>query len=34
VTLNRRSDIMKYRALIARGATWTEALAFARARNA
>jgi NADPH-dependent 2,4-dienoyl-CoA reductase/sulfur reductase-like enzyme len=34
LTFNRRSDIMKYRALIARGATWGEGLDLARERNA
>lgn len=33
LTLNRRSDIMKYRALIAAGRGWTDALDLARARN-
>lgn len=34
LALNRRGDIMKYRALIARGASWQEALDLAAARNA
>lgn len=34
LTLNRRGDIMKYRNLIGRGATWADALAFAETRRA
>jgi NADPH-dependent 2,4-dienoyl-CoA reductase/sulfur reductase-like enzyme len=34
LTLNRRSDIMKYRMLIARGGTWAQALDLAQQRNA
>ena len=34
LTLNRRSDIMKYRALIAASRTWDDALTLAAARNA
>ena len=34
LTLNRRADIMKYRALIARSASWDEALQLAELRNA
>ena len=34
LTLNRRADIMKYRALIARGASWEDGLSLAQARNA
>ena len=33
LTLNRRADIMKYRALIARGASWSDGLALAAVRN-
>jgi NADPH-dependent 2,4-dienoyl-CoA reductase/sulfur reductase-like enzyme len=34
LTLDRRADIMKYRALIGRAATWEDGLALAEARNA
>lgn len=34
LALNKRGDIMKYRALIARGATWQDGLDLAAARNA
>lgn len=34
LALNRRGDIMKYRGLIAQGASWDEALALANRRNA
>jgi NADPH-dependent 2,4-dienoyl-CoA reductase/sulfur reductase-like enzyme len=34
LTFNRRSDIMKYRALIARSSTWDEGLGLAQQRNA
>jgi NADPH-dependent 2,4-dienoyl-CoA reductase/sulfur reductase-like enzyme len=34
LTLNRRADIMKYRALIARGGTWQDGLDLAAVRNA
>lgn len=34
LTLNRRADIMKYRALVGRGASWSDGLALADARNA
>ncbi|UZF57932.1 FAD-dependent oxidoreductase [Gordonia polyisoprenivorans] len=33
LALNRRGDIMKYRALVARAASWDEGLALAEARN-
>ncbi|QOV98628.1 FAD-dependent oxidoreductase [Rhodococcus pyridinivorans] len=33
LALNRRSDIMKYRALIARGGSWEDGLALAEKRN-
>jgi len=33
LALNRRSDIMKYRALIARGSSWSDGLALAEQRN-
>lgn len=33
LTLNRRADIMKYRTLIARSASWSDALALAELRN-
>ncbi|CCW10271.1 NAD(P)/FAD-dependent oxidoreductase [Rhodococcus aetherivorans] len=33
LALNRRSDIMKYRALIARGSTWEDGLKLAQTRN-
>ena len=34
LTLNRRADIMKYRAVIARGGSWDDGLELARVRNA
>ncbi|WP_448388365.1 NAD(P)/FAD-dependent oxidoreductase [Microbacterium aurum] len=33
LTLNRRADIMKYRALIGRGGSWAEAIEFAASRR-
>ncbi len=34
LALNRRGDVMKYRALIARAASWDDGLALAEVRNA